>query len=131
MNINEQLWHDHLSCSCASINWHEIHKKLCQTIYITQMENKNTKHKYIRDVQIAYIIQFTCITHGNCTDDTNSRDYYLQKEHVSMETDKWADHMFHIMIQAKFMSLLHVMYNIYSKEPEYTKIICTWYDYHI
>ena len=34
------------------------------------MENKNTKHKYIRDVQTAYIIQLTCITHGNCTDDT-------------------------------------------------------------
>ena len=66
----------------------EIHKKLCQTIYITQMENKNTKHKYIRDVHIAYLIQLTCITHGNCTDDTIVRDYYLQKEHVSMETDK-------------------------------------------
>ena len=31
---------------------------------------KNTKCKYIRDVQIAYIIQLTCITHGNCTYDT-------------------------------------------------------------
>ena len=61
----------------------------------------------------------------------NSRDYYLQKEHVSMETDILPDHIFHIMIRAKFTSLLHVMYNIYSEEAEYTKIICTWYDYHI
>ena len=40
MNINEQLLHDHLSCSYASRNLHEIHKKLCQTIYITDMANK-------------------------------------------------------------------------------------------
>ena len=31
---------------------------------------QNTKHKYIRDVQIAYFIQLTYITHGNCTDNT-------------------------------------------------------------
>ena len=29
------------------------------------------------------------------------------------------------------MSLLHVMYNIYSEEAVYTKIICTQYDYHM
>ena len=40
MNINEQFLHDYLSCPYASRNWHEIHKKLCQTIYITQMEKK-------------------------------------------------------------------------------------------
>ena len=34
------------------------------------MKDINTKYKYIRHVQIAYIIQLTYITHGNCTDDT-------------------------------------------------------------
>ena len=33
-------------------------------------DKQNTKHKYIRDVQIGYIIQLTYITHGNCTDNT-------------------------------------------------------------
>ena len=52
------------------------------------MKDINTKHKYIRHVQIAYIIQLTYKTHGNWTDDTIVREYYLQKEPVSMETDK-------------------------------------------
>ena len=34
------------------------------------MKDINRKCKYIRHVQIAYIIQLTYTTHGNCTDDT-------------------------------------------------------------
>ena len=44
-------------------------KVVSNNIYNTNGK-QNTKHKYIRDVQIAHIIQLTCITHGNCTDDT-------------------------------------------------------------
>ena len=37
----------------------------------------------------------------------------------------------HIMIQAKFIYLLHVIYDIHSEESEDTKIICTLSDCHI
>ena len=55
----------------------------CQYI----MKDINTKHKYIRHVQIANIIQLTYITHGNCTDDTIVGTT-TSKKHVSIETDK-------------------------------------------
>ena len=37
ININAKLLHDNLSCEYVSIHSHEIHKKLFETIYITQM----------------------------------------------------------------------------------------------
>ena len=35
------------------------------------------------------------------------------------------------MIQATFISLLHLIYDIHSEESEYTQIISIQYDYHI
>ena len=107
----------------------EYIKKLCQTIYIIDMENKIQNISISCTDSIHHTVDIYSIWKlHRCY---NSRDYYLQKEHVSMETDKWTDHMFHIMIQAKSMSLLHVMYNIYSEEAVYTKIMCAQYDYHM
>ena len=59
---------------------------------------KNTKHKYIRNVQIAYIIQLICITHGNCTDNTIVGTTTCKKNMSPWGTDKLTDHIFHIMI---------------------------------
>ena len=44
---------------------------------------------------------------------------------------KPTDQTLHIMIQAKFICLLHVIYDIHSEESEDTKIICILSDYHI
>ena len=41
------------------------------------------------------------------------------------------DQTLHIMIQAKLICLLHVMYDIHSDESEDTKIMCIQSDYHI
>ena len=41
------------------------------------------------------------------------------------------DQTLHIMIQAKFICLLHVIYDIHSDESQDTKIICILSDYHI
>ena len=40
IDINANLLHDNLSCWYVCMNWHEVHKKLFETMYITQIGNK-------------------------------------------------------------------------------------------
>ena len=39
-DMNANLLHDNLSCWYVCMNSHEIHKKLFETMYITQIQNK-------------------------------------------------------------------------------------------
>ena len=66
-----------MNSSCMIICHVHMHQEIdmkyiksCVKQCIYTHGKQNRKHKYIRDVQKAYIMQLTYITHGNCTDDT-------------------------------------------------------------